>query len=160
MAAERRACGPPAAEMLRECARDVVAVAEGIREVSARTSSVLFAPALTGSARRRPRTGVAARWALLRTLTNRQGLGGSAIVAPDGVGHLLGAAGEALGRASLAQLVAVTSLRLRIAAVLLDHPEFGRDPGMRRLAAAVGADRGPEAAGRARRKGGRGGGEE
>ncbi|MGY4976889.1 hypothetical protein ACWCYL_06950 [Streptomyces sp. 900105755] len=151
MAAERRACGPPAAEMLRECARDVVAVAEGIREVSARTSSALFAPALTGSARRRPRTGVAARWALLRTLTNRQGLGGSAIVAPDGVGHLLGAAGEALGRASLAQLVAVTSLRLRIAAVLLDHPEFGRDPGMRRLADAVGADRDPEAAVRALR---------
>ncbi|WP_234538160.1 hypothetical protein [Streptomyces shenzhenensis] len=145
MAAQRRACGPPAEEMLRECARDVVAVAEGIREVSARTSSVLFAPALTGSARRHPRTGLAARWALLRTLTNKQGLGGSAIVAPDGVGHLLGAAGEALGRESLAALVAVTSLRLRIAAVLLDHPEFGHDPGMRRLTDAVTADRDPEA---------------
>ncbi|MFF7468516.1 hypothetical protein [Streptomyces sp. NPDC008092] len=151
MAAQRRACGPPAEEMLRECARDVVAVAEGIREVSARTSSVLFAPALTGSARRRPRTGLAARWALLRTLTNRQGLGGAAIVAPDGVGHLLGAAGEVLGRESLAALVAVTALRLRIAAVLLDHPEFGRDPGMRRLTDAVTADHDPEAAVRALR---------
>ncbi|WP_217544975.1 hypothetical protein [Streptomyces sp. GbtcB6] len=145
MAAHRRASGPPAKEMLRDCARDVVAVAEGIREVSARTSSVLFSPALTSSARRRPRTGIAARWALLRTLTNKQGLGGSAIVAPDGVGHLLGAAGEALGRESLAALVAVTSLRLRIAAVLLDHPEFGHDPGMRRLTDAVAADHDPEA---------------
>ncbi|MGW7540260.1 hypothetical protein ACWGKQ_03920 [Streptomyces sp. NPDC054770] len=145
MAGQCRGSGPPAEDMLRECARDVVAVAEGIREVSARTSSVLFAPALTGSARRRPRTGLAARWALLRTLTNKQGLGGSAIVAPDGVGHLLGAAGEALGRESLAALVAVTSLRLRIAAVLLDHPEFGHDPGMRRLTDAVTADHAPEA---------------
>ncbi|MGW1873593.1 hypothetical protein [Streptomyces sp. NPDC001975] len=145
MAAHRHASGPPADELLRECARDVVDVAEGIREVCARTSSVLFAPALTSSARRRPRTGCAARWALLRALTNSQGLGGSAIVAPDGVGRLLGAAGEALGRESLAALVAVTSLRLRIAAVLLDHPEFGRDPGMRRLTAAVTADRDLEA---------------
>ncbi|MGW2958613.1 hypothetical protein ACWDGI_08995 [Streptomyces sp. NPDC001220] len=150
MAAHRHASGPPTEvppteELLRECARDVVDVAEGIREVCARTSSVLFAPALTGSARRRPRTGYAARWALLRALTNRQGLGGAAIVAPDGVGRLLGAAGEALGRESLAALVAVTSLRLRIAAVLLDHPEFRHDPGMRRLTAAVTADRDFEA---------------
>ncbi|MFE3163265.1 acetoacetate decarboxylase family protein [Streptomyces sp. NPDC059224] len=145
MAAHRHAAGPPTEELLRECARDVVDVAEGIREVCARTSSVLFAPALTGSARRRPRTGYAARWALLRALTDRRGLGGAAIVAPDGVGRLLGAAGEALGRESLAALVAVTSLRLRIAAVLLDHPEFGRDPGMRRLTAVLGAGRDLEA---------------
>ncbi|MEV7392437.1 acetoacetate decarboxylase family protein [Streptomyces sp. NPDC091215] len=145
MAAHRRASGPPTKELLRECAHDVVDVAEGIREVCARTSSVLFAPALTSSAHRRPRTGLAARWALLRALTNKQGLGGSAIVAPDGVGHLLGAAGEALGRESLAAQVAVTSLRLRIAAVLLDHPEFEHDPGIRRLTDAVTADRDPEA---------------
>ncbi|MEU0970182.1 hypothetical protein ABZ357_34000 [Streptomyces sp. NPDC005917] len=145
MAAHRHASGPPTKELLRECAREVVDVAEGIREVCARTSSVLFAPALTSSAHRRPRTGYAARWALLRALTNRQGLGGSAIVAPDGMGRLLGAAGEALGRESLAALVAVTSLRLRIAAVLLDHPEFEHDPGMRRLMDAVTADRDREA---------------
>ncbi|MER6464060.1 hypothetical protein ABT278_26850 [Streptomyces sp. NPDC001228] len=145
MAARRRASGPPAEEVLRECALDVVDVAEGIREVCARTSSVLFAPALTASARRRPRTGCAARWALLRALTDRQGLGGAAVVAPDGVGRLLGAAGEALGRESLAAQVAVASLRLRIAAVLLGHPEFAQDPGMRRLTAAVGADPDSEA---------------
>ena len=134
-----------ARELLRRCARDVVEVAEGIREVSARTSTALFAPSLTASARRRPRTGLSARWALLRALTNKQGLGGSAIVAPKGMGHVLGAAGEALGRESLAALVAVTSLRLRIAAVLVDHPEFERDPGMRRLTGAVTADRDLEA---------------
>ncbi|SOE06996.1 acetoacetate decarboxylase family protein [Streptomyces sp. Ag109_G2-15] len=132
-------------ELLRRCARDVVDVAEGIREVSTRTSTALFAPALTTSARRRPRTGLVAQWVLLRALTNKEGLGGSAITAPKGVGHVLGTAGEALGRESLAALVAVTSLRLRIAAVLFDHPEFERDPGMRRLLDAVTADRGPEA---------------
>ncbi|MEV7320463.1 acetoacetate decarboxylase family protein [Streptomyces sp. NPDC093970] len=145
MAAQSRASGPPTEELLRECARDVVDVAEGIREVCARTSSVLFAPALTVSAHHRPRTGYAARWALLRALTDRQGLGGAAIVAPGGLGRLLGTAGEALGRESLAALVAVASLRLRVAAVLLGHPEFGQDPGMRRLTAALGADQDCEA---------------
>ncbi|AYG78424.1 hypothetical protein DWB77_00531 [Streptomyces hundungensis] len=132
-------------ELLRRCARDVVEAAEGIRAVSARTSSALFAPPLTASARRRPRTGLAAQWALLRALTNKQGLGGSAITAPKGMGQVLGAAGEVLGRESLAALVAVTSLRLRITAVLIDHPEFERDPGMRRLMVAVTADRDLEA---------------
>ncbi|MEU6089496.1 acetoacetate decarboxylase family protein [Streptomyces sp. NPDC047085] len=134
-----------AQELLRRCSRDVVDVAAGIRAVSARTSGALFEPSLTGSARRRPRTGLAVRWALLRALTNKRGLGGSAITAPTGFGHVLGTAGEVLGRESLAALVAVTSLRLRIAAVLIDHPEFERDPGMRRLVDAVSADRDPEA---------------
>ncbi|MFB0617591.1 acetoacetate decarboxylase family protein [Streptomyces sp. AGS-58] len=128
-------------ELLRRCAREVVDVAEGIRAVSARTSTTLFSPDLAASARRRPRTGLPARWALLRALTNKQGLGGAAITVPKGVGHVLGAAGEVLGRESLAALVAVGSLRLRIAAVLIDHPEFERDPGMRRLTEAVTADR-------------------
>ncbi|MFF9587283.1 acetoacetate decarboxylase family protein [Streptomyces achromogenes] len=133
--------GQDARELLRGCAREVVDVAEGIRAVSARTSTALFTPALTASARRRPRTGLPAQWALLRALTSKQGLGGSAITAPKGMGHVLGAAGEVLGRESLAALVAVTSLRLRIAAVLVDHPEFERDPGMRRLTEAVTADK-------------------
>ncbi|MET7287985.1 acetoacetate decarboxylase family protein [Streptomyces sp. NPDC005573] len=127
-------------ELLRRCARDVVDVAEGIRAVAGRTSTALFAPSLAGSARRRPRTGLAARWALLRALTSRQGLGGAAGAASRGIGSVLGVAGEVLGRETLAALVAVTSLRLRIAAVLVDHPEFERDPGMRRLTEAVTAD--------------------
>ncbi|MEU1407771.1 hypothetical protein ABZ471_36520 [Streptomyces sp. NPDC005728] len=130
-----------AMELLRRCARDVVDVAEGIREVCARTGAALFAPALSASTRRRPRTALAARWALLRALTDKQGLGGPAITAPNGTGHVLGAATRVRGRESLAARVAVTSLRLRIAAVLADHPEFERDPGMRRLTHALTADR-------------------
>ncbi|MGW1910085.1 hypothetical protein ACWCQS_04760 [Streptomyces sp. NPDC002076] len=137
--------GRDASELLRRCARDLVDVAEGIRAVSARTSTALFAPPLTTSARRRPRTGLAAQWALLRALTNKEGLGGSAITAPKGMGQVLGAAGAVLGRESLAALVAVTSLRLRLAAVLVDHPELERDPGLRRLTQAVTADRDLEA---------------
>ncbi|MFG2881291.1 hypothetical protein ACGFYV_03025 [Streptomyces sp. NPDC048297] len=134
-----------ARELLRRCAQDVVEVAEGIRAVSARTGSTLFAPSLTGAARRHPRTGLAAQWALLRALTSKRGLGDSAIAAPKGIRHVLGAAGEVLGRESLAAMVGVTSLRLGIAAVLVDHPELERDPGMRRLTNALTTDRPPAA---------------
>ncbi|MGV4980729.1 acetoacetate decarboxylase family protein [Streptomyces sp. NRAIS4] len=137
--------GQDAQELLRRCARDVLDIAEGIHAVSERTRTALFAPPLTGSVHRRPRTGLAARWALLRTLTNRRGLGGSVITAPKGMRQVLGATGAAPGRESLAALVAVTSLRLGIAAVLVGHPEFARDPGMRRLTEAVTADRDPAA---------------
>ncbi|MGW3210313.1 hypothetical protein [Streptomyces sp. NPDC001135] len=130
--------GRDAGELLRRCARDVAGVAEDIRAVSARTGSALRAVPLTVTARRRPRTGLAARWALLRALTHGQGLGAPAITAPKGVSRML-------GRESLAALVAVASLRLRIAALLVDHPGFARDPGMRRLLEAVTADRGPAA---------------
>ncbi|MFG2637864.1 hypothetical protein ACGFX8_29205 [Streptomyces sp. NPDC048362] len=131
--------GQDARDALRRCARDVMEVAEGIRAVSERTSTALLAPPLTATARRRPRSGLAAQWALLRALTGRRGLGCPAVTAPGGMGRFLGAAGGVLGRESLTALVAVTSLRLRIAAVLVDHPEFVRDPGMRRLTEAVGA---------------------
>ncbi|WP_369362556.1 acetoacetate decarboxylase family protein [Streptomyces sp. CG4] len=131
--------------LLRRCAGDVVDVAEGIRAVSARTSTALFAPPLTAAARRRPRTGLVARWALLRAVMHQRGLGGAGNTTRQGMGQVLGAAGAVLGRESLAALVAVTSLRLRIAAVLAEHPEFARDPGMRRLAQAVTADRDPAA---------------
>jgi hypothetical protein len=137
--------GRDAGELLRRCARDVVDVAEGIRAVSARTGAALSAPPLAASARRRPRTGLAAQWALLRALTNKEGLGGPPTSAPKGIGQVFGAAGEVLGRENLAARIAVTSLRLRIAALLADHPEFARDPGMRRLMETVTADRDPEA---------------
>ncbi|MFI9808426.1 acetoacetate decarboxylase family protein [Streptomyces sp. NPDC052301] len=137
--------GQDARDVLRRSAWDVLDVAEGIRAVSARTGAVLCAPALTASARRHRRTGLAARWALLRALTHRRGLGGSARPVSLGMGHLFGAAGQALGRESLAALASVTALRLRVAAVLVDHPELVRDPGMRRLTAAVATDRDTDA---------------
>ncbi|WP_406454060.1 acetoacetate decarboxylase family protein [Streptomyces sp. NBC_00876] len=130
----------PAKEVLRQCARDVVAVAEGIREVSARTTAVLLDQEFRASARRHPRTGLPAQWATLRVLMSKRGLG-SAITAEHGAGRRLGQGGEILGRESLAALVAVTSLRMRIGAVLLDHPELVRDAGMRRLLDAVTSDR-------------------
>ncbi|MER6471974.1 hypothetical protein [Streptomyces collinus] len=137
--------GQEAEELLRRCARDLMDVADGLREVTARTGAALFAPALAASVRERPRTGLAARWALLRALTGGQGLGGPVGATPHGTGRLLGAARTALGRESLAALVAVGALRLRTAAVLTGHPGYERDPGMRRLTDAVAANKDPEA---------------
>ncbi|SEE18242.1 Acetoacetate decarboxylase (ADC) [Streptomyces misionensis] len=135
--------GPDPGEVLRGCAREVLEVAEGIRAVAERTATTLRASGLTAA--RRPRTGLAARWALLRALTGGQGLGEPAGTTADGprggVARVLGAAGRALGGESLAALVALTSLRLRVAAVLADHPELAHAPGMRLLTRAVAADR-------------------
>ncbi|MFC9283981.1 hypothetical protein [Streptomyces collinus] len=139
--------GREAEELLRRCARDLMDVADGLREVSARTGAALFAPSLAASVRERPRTGLAARWALLRALTGGQGLGGPVGAPPYGTGRLLGAARAVRGRESLAALVAVGALRLRMAAVLTGHPGYERDPGMRRLTDAVAAAEDPEAAG-------------
>ncbi|MEU1707000.1 acetoacetate decarboxylase family protein [Streptomyces sp. NPDC005706] len=125
-------------EPLRRCAQEVLDVAEGIRAVSARTGAALLDPRLTGSADRRPRTALAARWALLRALTGGQGLGRPAVPLPKGPARLP-------GRAGLPAWVAVGALRLRVAAVLAGHPEFARDPGMRRLTDALATGRDPAA---------------
>ncbi|GGU96817.1 hypothetical protein GCM10010260_35550 [Streptomyces filipinensis] len=137
--------GQDAGELLRRCARDLAEVAEDIRSVSARTGGALRAAPLRASARRHPRTALAARWALLRALTHRHGLGGSATTVPKGVARAFGAGGAVPGRESLAVLVGLASLRLRIAALLVDHPELARDPGMRRLREAVDRGRDPDA---------------
>ncbi|MGW1986849.1 hypothetical protein ACWCPJ_31030 [Streptomyces collinus] len=138
--------GREAEELLRRCARELMDVADGLRGVSARTGAALFAPSVAASARERPRTGLAARWALLRALTGGQGLGAPVGATRYGTGGLLGAARTVLGRESLAALVAVGALRLRMAAVLTGHPGYERDPGMRRLTDAVAAAKDPEAA--------------
>ncbi|MFE3637747.1 acetoacetate decarboxylase family protein [Streptomyces sp. NPDC059168] len=127
-----------AGELLRRCAQDVLDVAEGIRAVSARTGAALLDPRLTGPAHRRPRTALAARRALLRALTGGRGLGRPAFTPPRTRARLP-------GRQGLPAWVAVTALRLRVAAVLAGHPEFARDPGMRRLADALAARREPAA---------------
>ncbi|MET8612553.1 acetoacetate decarboxylase family protein [Streptomyces misionensis] len=134
--------GPDPAEALRGCAREVLEVAEGIRAVAERTATTLRAPGLTATRR----TGLAARWALLRALAGGgRGLGDPAGTTADGphrgAARVLGAAGRALGGDSLAALVALTSLRLRVAAVLADHPELAYVPGMRLLTRALAADR-------------------
>ncbi|WP_031079072.1 hypothetical protein [Streptomyces sp. NRRL S-118] len=101
-------------------------------------------PGFTRSSVRYPGSGLAAQWSLVRALTRPSGLG-FAVGAAEGVLKRVGQAGEVCGGESLANRVAVTSLRLRAAAVLTEHPESGRDPGMRRLMDAVEGDRDVEA---------------
>ncbi|MEU3423072.1 acetoacetate decarboxylase family protein [Streptomyces murinus] len=138
--------GPHPGNVLRDCARDVLEIAEGIRAVSERTATTLSAPDLTAATRRHARTGLAGCWALLRALTAKPGLGGPAGTTPrSGITRALRLADRARGGANLAALVALTSLRLRIAAVLADHPELARTPGMRLLTRALTADRDEDA---------------
>ncbi|MFF8382884.1 hypothetical protein ACF053_04420 [Streptomyces kanasensis] len=132
------------ARLLREAAFEVSRSAREVRGVAARTGALLGSSGFTRSTLRHPRTGVAAQWALVRALTNGAGLG-FALGAGDGALRRMGQAGEVCGRESLANRVAVTSLRLRAGAVLAHHPELERDPGMRRLMEAVTGDRDVEA---------------
>lgn len=132
------------ARLLREAALEVSRSATDIRRAAARAGAVLADPGFTRSSVRHPRSGLAAQWTLVRALTRPSGLG-FAVGAADGVLKRVGQAGEVCGGESLANRVAVTSLRLRAAAVLIEHPELGRDPGMRRLMDAVAGDRDVEA---------------
>ncbi|MFH8336670.1 acetoacetate decarboxylase family protein [Streptomyces sp. AM6-12] len=134
--------GPEPGDVLRDCARDVLEIAEGIRAVSERTATTLTAPELAATTRRHPRTGLAGCRALLRALTAAPGLGAPAGTGPRGtMARALGLAGRARGAENLAALAGLTSLRLRVTAVLADHPELARTPGMRLLNRAIAADR-------------------
>ncbi|WKE73388.1 acetoacetate decarboxylase family protein [Streptomyces sp. WP-1] len=135
--------GPDPGDVLRGCARDVLEIAEGIRAVSERTATTLSAPDLTAATRRHPRTGPAGYWALLRALTARPGLAGTE--PRGGLTRARHLAGRTRGTANLAALVALTSLRLRVTAVLTDHPELARTPGMRLLDRALTAGRDEDA---------------
>ncbi len=132
------------ARLLREAALEVSRSATDIRGAAAQACAVLADSGLTRSSARRPRSGLAAQGALVRALTRPSGLG-FALGAAGGWLKRMGQAGEVCGGESLANRVAVTSLRLRAAAVLEEHPELGRDPGMRRLMDAVTGDRDVEA---------------
>ncbi|MEU3027517.1 acetoacetate decarboxylase family protein [Streptomyces incarnatus] len=135
--------GPDPGDVLRGCARDVLEIAEGIRAVSERTATTLSAPGLTAATRRHPRTGLAGYWTLLRALTARPGLAGTE--PRGGLTRARHLAGRTRGTANLAALVALTSLRLRVTAVLTDHPELARTPGMRLLDRALTAGRDEDA---------------
>ncbi|WP_433236663.1 hypothetical protein ACQPYK_27465 [Streptosporangium sp. CA-135522] len=123
---------------IHAAAAELAWTADEIREICARTTATL-----TAAATRSPGFPAGIHWSLLRALTNRAGLG----YAFEG-GRFGGSAarlGALAGRSSLATLVAGTSVRLRIAAVLHQHPELAADPVIRRLLDAVGADRDVEA---------------
>jgi hypothetical protein len=132
-----------AVEPLRHAAAEIAELADRIRTTSVRATAVLTDAAVAASTVRAPRAGLNAQRSLIRALTNPTGLG----FAP--AGGMLGATaarlGEMIGRDSLAVLILVTSLRLRIAALTLAHPELASDPLLRHLIEAVGADRDIEA---------------
>ena len=124
---------------LRRAAVEIAEIADEIREISVRTTAALTDGAVATATLRAPRTGVLAQRSLVRALTDPSGLG----FAPAGgrLGTPAAKLGEMMGKESLAVLVLVTSLRLRIAGLTLAHPELTRDPLLRRLIEAVGSDR-------------------
>ncbi|MCD0449603.1 hypothetical protein LO762_10430 [Actinocorallia sp. API 0066] len=132
------------ARRLLEAARELAEVAHTLREVAERVTGVLVDPGV--AAGRSPRAGLRARRAVLRAVTNGRGLGWA--VAGGVVGTFGAKLGGLVHAGNLPIRVMTTSLRLRIAAVVLRHPELTGDPLLRRLLDAVGAD-GDLAAGRA-----------
>ncbi|GAA5037541.1 hypothetical protein GCM10023259_001160 [Thermocatellispora tengchongensis] len=130
-------------EELRAAARELVEVAVTIREAAAHATAALTDPAVLAGLPRAPVAGLRAQGALARAVTHGSGLG----YAPAG-GRLATVAarlGALAGAESLAVRVLATSLRLRIAAVALDHPELTTDPALVRLIEAAAADRDLEA---------------
>ncbi|MEV4804289.1 hypothetical protein AB0K18_30160 [Nonomuraea sp. NPDC049421] len=124
------------AARLRAAARELVDVALTIQDAAAHATSALTDVALPHA--------LPACGALLRATTNSRGLGW----AFTGGGPLLTAAakiGGVLGAESLSVRVLATSLRLRVAAVAIAHPELTGDPMLARLIDAAAADRDLEA---------------
>ncbi|WP_344247540.1 hypothetical protein, partial [Actinocorallia libanotica] len=127
-------------------ARELAEVAHALREASVHATAALHEPALAASLRRAPGTGLRAQRALLRAVTDRRGLGWA--VSGGRAGTIGAKIGGFVRAGNLPIRIMTTSLRLRIAAVVLQHPELAEDPLLRRLLEAVSAD-GDLAAGRA-----------
>ncbi|WP_327085123.1 hypothetical protein OIE66_22470 [Nonomuraea sp. NBC_01738] len=117
------------ARELKAAAAELVEVAARIKAIGDRACAAL----LERDRLRSPRSAVR----LLRAVTH-----------PRGLGQAMGGGrfGAVLGRDSLAVLLAVTSLRLRISAVDADHPEVFADRETRAFVEAVGSDRDVNAA--------------
>ncbi|KAB8194247.1 hypothetical protein FH608_018950 [Nonomuraea phyllanthi] len=134
----------PDAGRLRTAARELVDVALTIQEAAAHATAALTDVAPLRALPQAPSAAWPAYRALLRTTTNGQGLG----CAFTGGGRLSTAAAKAgamVGAESLAVRVLATSLRLRVAAVAVAHPELTADPMLARLIDAAAADRDLEA---------------
>ncbi|WP_157963854.1 hypothetical protein [Actinocorallia populi] len=138
--------GEEASGRLMAAARELAEIAHALREASVHATAALHEPALAASLRRSPGTGLRAQRALLRAVTDRRGLGWA--VSGGRAGTLGAKLGGLVHAGNLPIRVMTTSLRLRIAAVVLHHPELAEDPLLRRLLEAVSAD-GDLAAGRA-----------
>lgn len=124
--------------VLREVARELADVAVALRAGSFHATAALGDVHVLGAGCRSPRVGVRAWRALLRAVTDRSGLG---FAPAGGIGTPLARLAGATGVRSLAIDVLVVSLRLRIVAVAMSHPELTDDPLLRRLIDAVGGDR-------------------
>lgn len=133
----------PVAGLLRAAARELVDIGVTIHEAATHTTAALTDGATLGALPRAPAAGCLAQRALLRAVTNGRGLGYALV--GGRLGTLMAKLGTVLGAESLAVRVLTTSLRLRIAAVALDHPELTGDPMLGRLIEATAADRDLEA---------------
>ncbi|MFI9594991.1 hypothetical protein [Nonomuraea sp. NPDC052265] len=133
----------PAAGPLRALARELVDVAVTIQDAAAHATAALTDDALLRALPRAPSAAPPAYRALLRATTNRRGLGYS--FTGGRLATAAAKAGAMLGAESLAVRVLATSLRLRVAAVAVTHPELTGDPMIVRLIDAAAADRDLEA---------------
>ncbi|MFF4192018.1 hypothetical protein [Nonomuraea sp. NPDC001831] len=133
----------PAAGHLRALARELVDVAVTIHAAASHATAALTDEALLRAVPRTPSAAAPAYRALLRATTNGRGLGWS--FAGGRPATAAAKAGAMLGAESLAVRVLATSLRLRVAAVALAHPELTGDPLLARLIEAAAADRDVEA---------------
>ncbi|MEV0612000.1 hypothetical protein AB0I81_01680 [Nonomuraea sp. NPDC050404] len=131
--------GDPAAAPLRAAARELVDIAVTIQDAAAHATAALTDAALL----RVPWTAGRAYCALLRAVTHDQGLG--CAFTGGALATVAAKAGAALGAESLVVRVLATSLRLRVAAVAVEHPELTDDPMLARLIDAAAADRDLEA---------------
>ncbi|MFI7468614.1 hypothetical protein [Nonomuraea sp. NPDC049646] len=133
----------PAAGPLRALARELVDIAVTIHGAASHATAALTDDALLRAVPRAPSAARPAYRALLRATTNGRGLGCS--FAGGRLATAAAKAGAMLGAESLAVRVLATSLRLRVAAVAVAHPELTDDPMLARLIEAAAADRDVEA---------------
>ncbi|MEV7010022.1 hypothetical protein [Streptosporangium sp. NPDC051022] len=129
--------------MLRAAARELVDIGVTIHEAAAHATAALTDGAVLGALPRAPVAGYPVQRALLRAVTNDRGLGFA--FTGGRLGALAAKFGAVAGAESLAVRVLATSLRLRIAAVAIDHPELADDAMLGRLIEAAAADRDLEA---------------
>ncbi|MFI6735378.1 hypothetical protein ACIBI9_20830 [Nonomuraea sp. NPDC050451] len=133
----------PAAGPLRAAARELVDIALTIQDAAAHATAALTDDALLRALPHAPSAAGPAYRALLRATTNGQGLG--CALTGGRLATVAAKAGAMLGAESLAVRVLATSLRLRVAAVAVAHPELTGDPMLARLIDAAAADRDLEA---------------
>ncbi|MBO2453421.1 hypothetical protein J4573_40455 [Actinomadura barringtoniae] len=126
-------------DRLKDAAREMSTIADTILQVSARTTAALTHPAMAACAAAAPVRATAAHRQLVTTLTRENGLGFA--FSGGRVGAAVGGLGRMADRDSLAILVMATSLRLRLAALQIVHPELTQDPKLVRIIDAVNADR-------------------